>query len=76
VRYHELQRFQMDLKLLAERYTANGLEARELRDAAAETLTRMSEGAPLFDDAETEAKRAADYELDYYEAHRPPEVIT
>jgi hypothetical protein len=76
MRYHELQRFQMDLKLLAERYTASGLEARELRDAAAETLTRMADGAPLFDDAETESKRAADYELDFYESHREREPIT
>ena len=84
MRYHEVQRYQMELKQLVDRYKASGLEHNELADASNDMFTRLTDGLELFDDAETEQRRAADYELSFYEAkkHReerskePSEVIT
>jgi hypothetical protein len=75
MRYHELQRFSMELKLLVEKYAAKSLSFDELRGAGVETLERLADGRDIFDDADTENERAADYELSWSERqHKEPPI--
>jgi hypothetical protein len=72
VRYHEVQRYRMELKQLAEKYRKVGLDHDELVDASVEELTRLRDGKPEYD-TEDEHARAADYELRFNERDKQPE---
>lgn len=61
MRYHEVQRFRMELKLLAEKYRAIGLTFAELGVAADEELKRLHDGGEERDAAD-EHERAKEYE--------------
>ena len=65
MRYHEVQRFRMELKLLAEKYRGIGLDYNEMGIAADEELKRLHDGGDERD-PEDEQRRAEEYQEHYY----------
>lgn len=65
MRYHEILRFQMELKQLAKKYETIGLDGDELLGAAQEELTNLRDGVEV--SPEEQAERAKDYQRAYDE---------
>lgn len=68
MRYHEVLRFQMELKQLAKKYETIGLDGDELLGAAQEELTNLRDGTPMT--VEDQVKRAEEYQREYDERNK------